>query len=87
MDIEMDLGFNSSQLGVEEPPSFSDEIEQSSPRKRARRRVAASVVHPGQRDNPQSAYHGSPAHNRASTAKHETQVHSEFLVSECEAIG
>ena len=69
-----------SQLEEDNIPSFSDYEEPSPPRKSVPRRVVASIVNPGNRDHPQSAYHGSPAHTRASTAKPEKQVIAEFLV-------
>ena len=45
-----------------------------------KKRLLASYVRPGARVHPQSAYYGTDAHNRAQTAKPETQVLSNFLV-------
>lgn len=68
VDIDDDDS-SSSDIGIASPPQ-----------KRACLRAVVSHVRPGERVHPDSAYVGTEAHNRALTAKPESEVLKQFLV-------
>ena len=68
-------------LNMEDEKSAGDsDTDNSEPTGKRCRRTVASFVRQGQRVYPQSAYVGSPAYERARTAKPEREVLSDFLV-------
>jgi len=76
-DINDELG--SPFIDEAEPVATSD-TECFEPARKRCRKTMVSFVRPGQRVHPQSAYVGSPAWERARTAKPEREVLSNFLV-------